>query len=268
VIDVEDRIRATFAHVAKATEIPPMPQFDPFEQLIDPQAQRPRRALRRRRIVVTATTTFIVLGGGLSIAAGLPVLPHVGVMQKFGWSRTPSATYTDPTVGRLILTITGPDGQPMKLWYTELSDDRYCVALVRSGLEPPSPSRDSSGRIVPVPAAGGSCGIKDETTFGGEGVWISSGSTADPRAVTPPVRPVEPYEVLATNSPTAFAMRVPGAISARVAFRDGTRTDPLPIEQGWTAGWITDSQTQQDPKLVGYDAQGNVIGQTPLYASR
>ncbi len=273
-IDLESRIRATLTREADATEIPPTPPFGRLDHfaheqlecltstladLDDLPAPAPRpRVSRRRRVLAAATMSFLVLGGGLSIAAaaGLRVLPS-SVMQAFGWAPAPGAINADPATARRLLTITGPDGQPLQLWYADASDNGYCVALVGPVRGPSTPPPYPNYKGTPIPLfngqrlanqAGGGCGAKDNS-FGGE---IITADIGDPGSTTNP------------PGPGFFIVNVPGAASVRVVFRDGTRTAPLPIAEQQTAGWISGIQFADDPQLVGYDAHGTVIGRVEL----
>lgn len=243
--ELETRLAATLTRVADATPIPLFPSLDaPGEPLRRP-ARTPRFA--RRRLAVAGIAAVAVLGGGLSIAAaaGAPVLPSP-VMRALGWAQGPGGYNADPAMTRRILSVPGPNGVPLTLWYSDTNDHGYCVSFTANVVgDPDVPSgfhAASGGPPLVGTAANGCRGPV------GDRSWERFGGAAFSSA----------------NSQTAmFIVHVPGAASVRLRFADGS-SRPLPLADAWTAGWMTHAQAANHPMLVGYSAYGTVMGRFDL----
>jgi len=257
-IDLESRLRTSFARVAESEEVPPLPAFGgeadeawmALDELLDADRWAPpRRQLGlqqlgpRRRRVVAGIAALAIVGGGLSLAAaaGLHVLPS-SVMQSLGWESTPGAYNADPSTARRLLSVPGPDGVALQLWYADASDDGFCLTLSASVSADPH----ASGGFAVDPAdeprngvGGGGCdGPKSSAS------WRAFGGAA----------------FTAANSESAtFIVHVPGAATVWLKLDDGT-TRQLPVGQDWTAGWMSQHDAQKHPVLVGLAPDGTQLG--------
>lgn len=254
---IETRLRDTLAQVAGSTQVPPLPAFhtapsgsldDPSELLDAGAASTARRSAlshlpRRRRAVIAGLATFAIVGGGLTTAAsaGLPVLPSA-VVQALGWAPVPGAYNADPATVRRILTIPGPDGEPLQLWYAGASHHGYCVALTSVVDTSSAATNVFTGDPANMPrnwfgagGCSGPVGDSDWKRFGGDAT-TSSDDTSE-----------------------VFIVHVPGAAQVELRFATGS-SRALPIGDGFTAGWIVGGELHQHPVLVGYAADGSRVG--------
>lgn len=255
--DLETRLRDTFVRVANSEPVSTLPD-DVAEQAgrcrpaslaeLLPNSAKLRTVRReKRRRARVAIAALAIIGGGLSLgaAAGLPTLPH-SVVQALGWTRVPGAYNADPATTRILLTERGPNGQIWRLWGAVANDNGYCVTLTSDlDLDPTTghPALGSSNdddRGIEAGSCGDIVGSTYWNTFGGE-----------------------PTESWGPTGPDVFIVRVPGATSVHIEF-DGGKTRSLPIGGGYTAGWLTQSETHLHPMLVGLDGHGAVIGRTRL----
>lgn len=132
-IDVENRLRATFDAVAADGSIPPVPIHTPVA-----------KARRRRGFVTGGLIGAIVIGGGAITGAGV-----VPAYSDFFARPTPGAYNAKPGTERLLFTFSGPEHIPTELWYADATDHGYCVSFVLT---------ERSGRIVAGTNGGGCSG--------------------------------------------------------------------------------------------------------------
>lgn len=101
---LEDRLRNDLTAAAAGVRVAPAP---PFDQL------SPARGRRSRRALVGG------LAAGLTLVA-LPAAAATGalssVTEAFGWSHQPGVIEAADATGQLLLTMTGPGGEPMQLY--------------------------------------------------------------------------------------------------------------------------------------------------------
>jgi hypothetical protein len=209
-----------------------------------PDGPRRRRRFSTRHRTGASVAVVLVLGGGLSIAAtsGVPVLPGP-VVRALGWESTPGGYNADTTTTRQLLSIPGPDGAPLNLWYSDANDHGYCVSLTSAVMADPTATAGIS--VAPGEGSPPEPGTAANGCDGpvGDQPWQQFGGAA---------------YASANSASLTFIVHVPGASSVRLRFADGgTRT--LPIGDHWTAGWLTRQQALGNPVLIGYSANGTEV---------
>lgn len=240
--DLDTRLQTMFTRTAEAEGVPPLPDF---RALLDSGTDAPERAhpRRARRRVLAAAAALAIVGGGLSIAAaaGLTVVPSA-LSSALGWTPEPGAINAYPQTARVVLTEPGPDGETLRLWYADATDDSYCVALTADAdgagavEDPAARSRDGVG----AGGCGGTVGDRYWNTFGGQS-----------------------FSAFGPGSPTTFIMRATGAATVELQFDDGTH-ESLPVGDGFTSGWVLARDKALHPVVVGYAADGSEVGRVPI----
>ncbi len=223
--ELETRLRTSLHNVAQTTTIPPL-RLPPTST-----ARTPRRTRRLHRSAVAIATTAAVLGGGAGIAAATGVTPQ-SLLQDLGWADPTPGAYNPITSSRhLLMTVPGPDGKPMEVWYSAATNHGYCVSLLQH--DPNTAYNPGTDRF----AAGGCSGNV------GDRYWKQFGSSA-------------------FSSGRTFAAHVPGAVTVRLVLADRT-SRRLQVAEGWVAATLTRHEQAANPTIVGYAANGHQIGRIP-----
>lgn len=181
----------------------------------------------RRRFGAAAAATCLVLGSGVGVAAAAAA----------GVFTDPPPIGQDgfgvPGLARTVLAVRGPQGSTLTLRILDSRGGTYCSEL--SGMPGRQTSIASCGEAVT------SFGRLDEIADATSAQTVGLG-------------------------PTEFSATVPGATTVKVSFDDGT-SRPLAVAHDFTIGWFTDAQSLEHPELIGYDANGAVIGRTNLISA-
>ena len=194
---------------------------------------------RRRRFGAAAAATCLVVGSGVGVAAAVVAdyIPTPLGHDAFGFAYYSGQQHDPhgvPGTARLILQTPGPQGSTLRLRVADASTGGgYCSAL--------STTVGGVSEIV---------GCRPAITSFGRVDQMTGTSTPETRGL----------------GTTEFSATVPGAVTVKLTFDDGT-SEPLPVADQFTIGWLTDAQTLKHPELVGYDAQGAVIGRAALFSA-
>ncbi len=194
---------------------------------------------RRRRFGAAAAAACLVLGSGAGVAAAVVsgYIPIPLGYDAFGfayYAREPHDPHAVPGTARLILQTPGPQGSTLRLRVADASTGGgYCSAL--------STTLGGVGEVV---------GCRPSiTSFGGVDQMTGTG-TSETRGF----------------GTTEFSATVPGASTVKLSFDDGT-SEPLAVADQFTIGWLTDAQTLKHPELIGYAANGAVVGRAQLFSA-
>jgi hypothetical protein len=200
----------------------------------DTPPEPPRRSGRRRVLITAAVTAGLVTSGaGIAAAGGLLPDSFTGPL-SFWVTETDGAV--DAQTARRVAQTPGPDGRVLSVWSGKAKDGTTCIAPL---FEPPGDLDRPAPRDFEL--AGGQCGHTDPRTesFG------NGGGSADRRGI---------HMMWVTSGK---------AVRAELRLPDGTVRPALPAE-GFFFFWYLANENVDPPVLVGYDANGNLIAETPL----
>ena len=198
-----------------------------------------RRAGTRRKVLAAACLSAVVLPvAGVSAAAAGGLIPAGADVAFLQWRRGPDRP--DLTTAVKVFSAPGPEGRTFDVWLATAKSHEQCVSMnftVATATDPPAGA-------VPAPR-GGSCTSLPPAgvplPFGGEG-GVTWGS----------------------NDYTQFAYFAAGATKVELHLTNG-QVWPVHIQNGWAAAWLPKNIDGGDGNLVGYAANGTVVGRTILY---
>lgn len=190
-------------------------------------------AIRRRRVGAIVFGAALTAAGGVGVAAAGGLMPKAFTDAYSNWSTYPDNTGVNPADAERIASIPGPNGTVMSVYVARGTDGTRCVAPVfesRTDAEQPGPS-DFTGLVDYCRPA------TDTGPFGqGRGGWSISESG------------VFAYDAAAGD-----------AVRAELHTKSG-EVFPTVLVEGRFFGWFPLPDGAPMATLVGYDANGNVIG--------
>lgn len=186
---------------------------------------------RRRRAGAIGLVAAITVAGGVGVAAAGGLMPKAFTDAYSGWLTYPDSSGVDPAAAERIASIPGPDGTVMSVFVAHGTDGTRCVAPVfesPADAEQPGPSNFTGLGNYCRPAT-------DTGPFGqGGGGWVVPGGFA--------------YDAAAGN-----------AVRAELHTSSG-EVFPTMLVEGRFFGWFPMPDGAPMATLVGYDADGNIIG--------
>ncbi|MHB1535221.1 MAG: hypothetical protein ACYC1D_11570 [Acidimicrobiales bacterium] len=212
---LEEHLRATLKLVAANTVIPPAP--------ISVGAQGHRGRSKKRRLVLGAAAVAAFAAVGVPVAAAAGVLPPA-IAASFGWSHRGPITAEEAT-GRLLLTLPGPNGQPMQLYEAKAVGGGQCVTMFL----PEAPKAEQ--------IADASC----TSRAGGTPKSVVAGASSASAAGT--------YMILY------------GPRAAYLTLSDGITTRRLPVADGLSEAWLPPVDLDRPLTLTGFSSIGATVGQ-------
>lgn len=212
---LEDRLRNDLTAAAAGVRVAPAP---PFDQL------SPARGRRSRRTLVGG------LAAGLTLVA-LPAAAATGalssVTEAFGWSHQPGVIEAADATGQLLLTMTGPGGEPMQLYSAASVDGGRCLSLL-------------------LPQETGQARLADAECTSGEGLRETASM------------PLNADFTEAAHGGGFMVIIAPAA--ARLVLTVGGVQRDLPLADGASGLYLTAAEEGKDPTLHSYDAAGHPTG--------
>lgn len=192
-------------------------------------------AVRRRRAGAIAFVAAIAAAGGVGVAAAGGLMPKAFTDAYAGWLTYPDSSGVNPADAERIASIPGPDGTVMSVFVAHGTDGTTCVAPVfesAADTEQAGPADFTKLMNYCRPDT-------DTGPFGqGRGGWVGrSGSFT-----------YFTYDAAAGD-----------AVRAELHTRSG-EVLPTVLVEGRFFGWFPLPDGVPTATLVGYDADGNVIG--------
>ncbi|WP_420879142.1 hypothetical protein [Rhodococcus sp. (in: high G+C Gram-positive bacteria)] len=192
-------------------------------------------AVRRRRVGTIALVAAITTAGGIGVAAAGGLMPKAFTDAYSNWRTYPNSSSVDPAAAKRIGSIPGPDGTVMSVFVAHGIDGTRCVAPVFESVA--------------------------DTEQAGPANFTQLMNYCRPDIDTGPFGQGGGGEVGTSGSLTYFTYDAAAgtAVRAELHTRSG-EVLPTVLAEGRFFGWFPMPDGVPMATLVGYDADGNVIG--------
>ncbi|SDD25706.1 hypothetical protein [Rhodococcus tukisamuensis] len=192
---------------------------------------------RRRRAGAIAVVAAITAAGGVGVAAATGLMPKAFTDAYSGWLTYPDSSGVNPAAAERIAAIPGPDGTVMSVFVAQGTDGTRCVA----------PVFESAA----------------DTEQAGPANFTKLMNYCRPAVDTGPFGQGAGGEVGTSGSLTYFTYDAAAGEAVRAELHTSSgEVFPTMLVEGRFFGWFPMPDGMPMATLVGYDANGNVIGRT------
>ncbi len=195
---------------------------------------------RRRRTGAVALVAAISAVGGVGVAAAGGLMPKAFTDAYANWLDYPHSSGVNPATAERVASIPGPDGTVFSVFVAHGADGWRCIAPVfesAADAEQPGPVNFTELGDSCVPASNSKTFVD---AVGSESFGDGAGFFVDPNGFI--------YDAAAGAAVRAELHTATGEIL------------PTVLAEGRFYGWGPLPPGSPRPTLVGYDAEGNVIG--------